>query len=65
VTSDAFYRPGTPIEITIHGRLGGELIWNPSTNLYSSRNIIATTADGGKIVLPQVSVGVNQTVPRP
>jgi hypothetical protein len=64
VTSDSFYSPDTPITVRIHGRLGAESIWNPRTGLYESRNIV-TTADGGKVVLPQVSVSVNQTIPRP
>ena len=65
VTSDTFYPPGTSIEMIIHGRLGAELIFNPRIGQVTSRNVIATTADGGRIVLPQVTVSVNQTVPRP
>jgi hypothetical protein len=63
--SEGFYRPGTVLRLTFYGVDGSETVFNPRIGQYSVRSVIGETRTGGRILLPQVSVSINLTVPRP
>jgi hypothetical protein len=66
VPSQAFHRPGTPLRLMFFGPgAGSETVYNPRTGQYSVRTIVGETANGGRILLPQVTVAIDLTVPGP
>lgn len=66
LTSESFYRPGTALQLTFHSAVGhSENVYNPRIGQVSSRSIIGGTNAGAPILLPQVTVSIDLTVPRP
>jgi hypothetical protein len=64
--SDAFYRPGTALRLTFYSADGSsENVFNPRIGQVTSRSVIGETRTGGRILLPQVTVSIDLTVPRP
>jgi hypothetical protein len=62
VPSQAFHRPGTPMRLLF---FGSETVYNPRIGQYSVRTVVGETATGGRILLPQVTVSIDLTVPSP